>query len=113
MKKHFSKFALGTAAISLLMGLSLQSVSMASGPGTHDFGPGPVLQGAGPWQVNNGADTIARACDNSSATTASCNALVMAQDATNGQSPFGSGLNFGITQINGIGNGNGNGNGNG
>ncbi|HEY5110993.1 MAG TPA: S53 family peptidase [Acidimicrobiales bacterium] len=91
MKKNFYKIALGTATVSLLIAATLQSASMA-GAGTPGGSRGPLneptFQGAGPWQVNSNAATVARVCP-AVANAASCNALVLGEDQVAGHSPFG------------------------
>jgi len=93
MKKRLSKFALGTATVSLLLVATVQGISSAS-PGSPpglNWGPAPVLAGAGPWQIDNNTATVDRACSDTTS-GASCDELVLGMDTTKGHSPFG---NFG------------------
>jgi subtilase family serine protease len=91
MKKRFYKFAVGVATVSLVTVGAIQGISGASGGGPLriNFGPAPVLQGAGPWQIDNNLATVTRACPTATANEASCDALVLGIDRTSGQSPFG------------------------
>jgi len=90
MKKHFSKFAVGTATVSLLLVAAIQGISGASpgSPPNQNRGASPVFNGAGPWQVDNNSATVARVCP-TSPYAASCDSYVLGLDQKNGQSPFG------------------------
>jgi subtilase family serine protease len=90
MNKTLLRSAVGAAVVSLLMVGTLQTVSGAKGapnPVT-DFGPQPILQGNGPWQIDNNTVTVNKACADST-DGASCAALVVGKDKIKGQSPFG------------------------
>jgi subtilase family serine protease len=90
MNRTLLRSAVGAAVVSLLMVGTLQTVSDAKGapnPVT-DFGPQPILQGNGPWQIDNNTVTVNKACADSIGGV-SCAALVVGKDRINGQSPFG------------------------